>query len=205
MVVFRTGRSQGIGLAVVSAMMLCAMAADSEEDGAGRQQITRWETPGNLAATNPLGCVAAETVSATDTAADIASGARTCLDEGDYERMADLLLVANVYAYYDTLRVADPSAHAALGALFVDRFAGISKSQADRYMDAFRALVGDGKRLRGVCTMLSALGPPQYRPTYMIAHGLESFPDMREGSPLREIDTAAGWRKALRYANCPDT
>ena len=63
MVVFRTGRSHGIGLAVVSAMMLCAMAADSEEDGAGRQQITRWETPGNLAATNPLGCVAAETVS----------------------------------------------------------------------------------------------------------------------------------------------
>ncbi len=204
MVAFRTGRSHGIGWAVVSAMMVCAMAADSEEDGAGRQQITHWETAGNLAATDPLDCVAAEAVSATDTAADIASGARTCLDEGDYARMADLLLVANVYAYYDTLRVADQSAHAALGALFADRFGGISKSQADRYMDAFRALVADGKRLGGLCSMLSALGPPEYRPTYMIAHGLGSFPGMVEGSPLREIDTAAGWRKALGYAKCPD-
>ena len=72
-------------------------------------------------------------------------------------------------------------------------------------MDAFRALVGDDKRFRGLCTMLSALGPPRYRPTYMIAHGLGSFPATQEESPLREIDTAAGWRKALGYAKCPDT
>ena len=43
-------RTHVVGLAVVS-----EMAAGSEEDGTGRQQITNWETPGNLAATNPLG------------------------------------------------------------------------------------------------------------------------------------------------------
>ena len=203
MAISRADRTHGIGLALVSGIVLGAMAATGEEDVTGRQQITHWETPGNLAATNPLGCVVAATVSATDTAADIASGARTCLDEGHYDRMADLLLVANVYAYYDTLRVTDRSAHGALGALFVDRFAGISESQADRYMDAFDALVRDDKRLRGLCTMLSALGAPQYRPTYMIAHGLGSFPGMRKESPLHEIDTAASWRKALGFANCP--
>ena len=88
MVVSRTGRTHRVGLAVVSAMVLCAMVADSAQDP-GRVRIINWESPGNLAATNPLGCVTAETVSATDTAADIASGARACLDEGDYDRMAD--------------------------------------------------------------------------------------------------------------------
>ena len=203
MVVSGTGRAHGVGLAVVFAMVLCAMAADSE-DGAGSPQIIHWETPGNLAATNPLGCVAPETVSATNTAADIASGARACLAERDYDRMADLLLVANAYAYYDTLRVTDPTAHAALGALFADRFAYISRSQRRRVFRAVDKLHRDEKRVGGLCATLSAAGPPRYRPTYMIAHGLMSFPGMPKKSPLREIDTAAGWRKALvEFVKCP--
>ena len=203
MVVSRTGCTRRVGLAVVSAMVFCAMVADSAQDRSGRPRIINWESPGNLAATNPLGCVAPETVSATDTAADIASGARACLAERDYDRMADLLLVSNAYAYYDTLRVTDPTAHAALGALFEDRFAYISRSQRRRVLRAVDKLHRDEKRVGGLCATLAAVGPPRYRPTYMIAHGLMSFPGMPKESPLREIDTVAGWRKALvEFVNC---
>ncbi len=203
MVVSRTGRTHRVGLAVVSAMVLCAMVADSAQDRPGRPRIINWESPGNLAATNPLGCVASETVSATDTAADIASGVRACIKEGDYDRMADLVLVANAYAYYDTLRVTDPTAHAAVTALFADRFLGLSRSQRRRVLRAVEKLRGDEKRIGGLCATLAAVGPPRYRPTYMIAHGLMSFPGMPKESPLREIDTVAGWRKVLvEFVNC---
>ena len=180
------------------------MIADSAQDSPGRPRIINWENPESLAATNPLRCVAAETVSASDTAADIASGARACLAERDYDRMADLLLVSNAFAYYDTLRVTDPTAHGALGALFEDRFAYISRSQRRRVLRAVDELRRDEKRVGGLCATLAAVGPPRYRPTYMIAHGLMSFPGVRQGPPLREIDAVAGWRKALvEFIECP--
>ena len=206
MFVSRAGRNHGVGWVAVSAMVLCAMVADSAQDRPVRPQtIINWESPGNLAATNPLGCVDAETVIASDTAADIASGARACLDERDYDRMADLIVFASAYAFYDTLRVTDPSAHAAQGALFLDRFEDISRSQRRRLLRAVDRREGDEKRLGELCAMLVAVGPPRYRPTYMIAHGLLSFPGMpKEVTAVREIDRAEGWRKTLvEFVKCP--
>ncbi len=202
MFVARVGLTRKVGLAVVSAMVLCAMAAHSE-DSPGRPRIINWESPGNLAATNPLGCVAAETVSASDTAADIASGARACLDEREHDRMAELLLLANAYATYDTLRVTDPTAHAAVIALVADRFLGVSRRERRRVLRAVEKLRGDDERIGALCASMAAAGPPHYRPTYMIAHGLMSFPGAPKQSPLREIDTVAGWRKVLvEFVKC---
>ena len=176
------------------------IAEESSERGGG----VHIESPGSLAATNPLGCVAAQTVSNTDTAADIASGARACLDTGDYEGMADLMLVANSFAYYDTLRVTDPSARAALTALFVDRFEDISTAQRDRVGTAINALVQNDSRVGALCAKLAALGPPEYRPTYMIAHGLATVVGEQREPPIREIDRASGWEEALTFARCPE-
>ena len=162
------------------------------------------ETPGNLAATNPLNCVGAETVSNTDTAADIASGARACVDTGDYDGMANLVLVANAFAYYDTLRVTDPSAHSALNALIAVRFEDISMAQRGRVGTAVEALVHDAPRVRALCAKLAALGPPDYRPTYMIAHGLGTVVGEQEGPPVRKIDRASGWQESLTYVKCPE-
>ena len=202
MFVSRVGLTHRVGLAVVSAMVLSAVAAYGQ-DRTGPPQIINWESPGNLAATNPLGCVAAETVSATDTAADIASGARACLDEREYERMADLLLLANAYATYDTLRVTDRTAHAAVIALVADRFVDVSRRERRRVLRAAEKLRGDEKRIGALCATMAAAGPPHYRPTYMIAHGLMSFPGAPKQSPLREIDTVAGWRKVLvEFVKC---
>ena len=192
--------------AVAVAASLFTFETSAESGNTGRPPtIINWESPGNLAATNPLGCVAPETISASDTAADIASGARSCLDERDYDRMADLILFASAYAFYDTLRVFDPSAHAALGALFVDRFESISRSQRRRFLRAVDQTKGNEKRVGELCAMLSAVGPPRYHPTYMIAHGLMSFPGVSKAAPqLREIDRAEGWRKTLvEFVMCP--
>ncbi|MXY57740.1 MAG: hypothetical protein F4029_11150 [Gammaproteobacteria bacterium] len=163
------------------------------------------EVPGNLAATNALDCVAAETVSNSFTAADITSGARACLDMGNYDRMADLLLVANAFAYYDTLRVTDTSAHAALSALFAEQFADISSAQRDRAGTAIDALAGDDARVGALCANLADLEPPEYLPTYMLAHGLAHLIGDEKEPPLREIDRAAGWREALTFTKCPES
>ena len=166
---------------------------------------THIEVPGNLAATNPLDCVAVEAVSNSHTAADIASGARSCFDEGDDDAMADLMLVASAFAYYDTLRVTDESAHAALTALFADRFADIPSTQRDRVATAIDALADDRDRVGALCAKLADLGPPEYWPTYMLAHGLGTLVGEEKEPAVRNIDRAAGWKQALSFTNCPES
>ena len=166
-------------------------------------QITFLETPGNLTAFNPLGCVAATSVQNGSTAADIATGARACADAGNYDEAAELVMVASAYAFFDTLRVTDKSAHIALTALFVDRFGGLAEAQEKEIFTAIEVLTDNGDRHHKLCTVLRRVGPPNYRPTYMIAHGLQPFLNDSDEPAVRKIDTSEGWEKALSYVNCP--
>ena len=101
------------------------------------------------------------------------------------------------------MRVTDESAHAALTALFADRFADISARQHDRVGTAIDGLAGDASRVVALCAKLRDLGPPEYWPTYMLAHGLGTLIGEQEEPQVREIDRSAGWKKALTFTKCP--
>ena len=142
---------------------------------ANTPNITRHESPGNLAATDPLPCVAATSVKNTSSAADISAGAKECAAKQEYDRAAELIMVATAYAFYDTLRVADPSAHGALGALFAKDFGPMPEFQMSNVVASMDALDNDEKRKRELCSHLRSSSPPAYMPGYMIAHGMGAF------------------------------
>ena len=104
---------------------------------------------------------------------------------------------------YDTLRVTDPSLRPALTALFADRFEGLSTAPRERAVAAVDVQRNDDRRVRALCAKLVALGPPEYQPTYMVAHGPGAVLGESEEPPVREIDQASGWKKALTFVNCP--
>ena len=185
---------------VAALALLGAEAPETASDSPAR--VVHFEHSQNLAATNPLGCVDANEVAPQSTAADIASGAKACLEAEDYDRLLPLVMMASAYARYDTLRVTDETAHAALSALFADRFAEASDAQVERLMEAGDAFNADADRHGKVCAVLTSLGPPDYRPDYMIAHGMQAFLDDSDEPPVREIDREAAWRTALEFVNC---
>ena len=188
-------------LAVISAILIasCTAGGLSRSTTGG---IVTFESPGNLKATDPLDCVSYETISNTHTAADIAAGMKKCLMEGEFDRAAELMRAADAFAYFDTLRVTDLSAHAALSALFVAQAEGTSLSDRQALLSAVESLTAETDRSGHLCEVLSALDPPDYYPTYMIAHGLAAFIPENDEPPLQEIDRANGWREALGYIDC---
>ena len=198
----RLGRRCLIGAMSVSLALAGSAGEDTETSADSPAKVVHFERSQNLAATNPLGCVDANTVTTQSTAADIASGVKACLEQGDYERLGPLLMVASAYARYDTLRVTDTTAHAALTTLFADRFADASETQVQQVLQAVDEFQNDPDRHQEVCKLLGALGPPEYRPDYMIAHGIEAFLEDSTKRPVREIDSDAGWRTALEFVNC---
>ena len=147
-------------------------------------------------------CLAAAEVKGNHTAAGLAFAARACSDADDYDGMAELLMVGNALAYYDALRVTDPSAHGALNVVMANQFGGVSEQEGAAFVAALEQLAADEDRVRAVCLTLAALGPPAYRPTYMLVHGLGEIAGVQEEPPLREIDAAAGWEEALAYVRC---
>ena len=113
--------------------------------------------------------MAAASVQNSSTAADIATGARACADAGDYDEAAELAMFASAYAFLDTLRVTDESAHIALTVLFVDRIAGLAEAQEKEIFTAIEVLTDNGDRHHKLCTVLRrvgvGVGPPNYLPT----------------------------------------
>ena len=126
--------------------------ATTEEES----NITNYETAGNLEATNPLGCEPATDVQPTSSAADVAAGAVACTEEDRFDEAAELVLVSSAYAFYDTQRVADPSAHGALQALFVESFSSLTEEDASQMNDSMNVLTPDNPRHQALCESLIA-------------------------------------------------
>lgn len=174
-------------------------------------QITNYEVKGNLAATNPLSCVPVSAVQPSHSAADISAGGIACAEAGDYEQAATLITVAHAYAFFDTQRVADESAHIALTTLFIRDSSTLPETQRTHIFESIKNLQSDIPRKREVCSALEESGPPSYMPRYMIAHGMAAvraelgISDEADEStePLvADFDPAAGWAEALKYIGC---
>ena len=120
---------------------------------------------------------------------------------------ADLFMLMLARAHFDTARVTDPSAHAALGALSHVTFdrtfqrAGPRAEELQAQLSARGEQEADGPL--PICAALWETGLPQHDPAYMVNHGMGAF---QEGGPppLREdFDAEAAWQATLtEYLNC---
>jgi hypothetical protein len=182
---------------MVGAMLLLLGAAT-----ASAGPVTNYTTPGNLKATHALGCIGLKDVRNAYTPPDLMNAYTACIAAKRYDDATMVWTVAGTYAFFDALRVPDASAHDAFQVLMLEHRPDADDSA--RLRDAlakYRASNGRGAS-PALCADIARLGAPNYRPDYMIAHGMSAFVGGAGDTPAG-FDARKGWRDTLdEYLHC---
>src|SRR5690606_5766422 len=127
-------------------------------------------------------------VTTNSTAADVAAGAKACASSREYDAAAELFMVASAFAYFDTQRVVDETAHEAVGVLPIKAFGELAEERLERVIEAIEVLDQNLVRKETICAHLRNSKPPTYIPTYMIAHGMNAFMDSQAEPLVEDFD-----------------
>jgi hypothetical protein len=171
----------------------------------GWAQVTNYETEGNLEVTHDIGCADSGDLKNVYSAVDLYKGLAQCLKDGDYEHGILLFAMAGVYGRYDTLRVADESAHQATTVLRMTYLDSIDESKKLMFLDKLKETLGTPEGLERICTELRKIGAPAYFPRYMIQHGMGAvLGDASKDGLVDGFDSESSWEKSLdTYLHCP--
>lgn len=169
-----------------------------------RPNVINHEATGNLAAKFDLACVGAENLENRYTPADLYPAMTKCLSQSDYKKAVFISALAGVYARFDTLRVADKTAHDANAVLRMQATANVSDEQKKTFRKTMQDITGNPADFAQMCRDIAHIGPPSYFPDYMIQHGMAAF-DQNGGSVLvPDFNIADGWQTSLdSYLHCP--
>lgn len=146
-------------------------------------------------------CLGLKQVKPSYTPADLFSASRKCVDNADYHKAAQLYLTARIYAYYDTRRVADISAHQAATALVTTVYGGLPQDELARFSKATDHIAkGDPSELQAFCSAIRVIGKPDYHPGYMIQHGMGAFmgKERENGGLVKDFNPDAAWSSVLQ-------
>lgn len=173
-----------------------------QENGA---RIVNLESEGNLRSEHDVGCIAIASAKNTHTPADLYPGVAACVVTKQFRAGAYLEALAGVYGTYDTLRVADKSAHQAV--LVLQMQARQRTPEADRvlFSQELRRASQDTGEVAEMCRQIRQLGPPSYHPDYMIQHGMGAFTGGNgDNGIVPGFDEKTGWEKSLTtFLHCP--
>jgi hypothetical protein len=184
---------------IVAALTLLAASA------AGAAEVRNHEASGNLESTHDLGCVGSTRLSPTHTPPDLYRALEQCVQRDAYEEATFLFALAGVYGRFDTLRVADRSAHQAVTVLVMQTFGAVGESKTAAFRKRLQESLGSPAGLASTCAEIRRIGPPGYHPRYMIQHGMGAF--VKSGSSdglVPGFDAASAWKSSLDgYLHCP--
>ncbi len=169
---------------------------------ANNTQVTNYESKGNLAANNPIVCVSYTSVGSESTPADIVTGAKDCAKAYKYNEAAELLMVASAYAYFDTQRVTDKTAHDALNALFSKEFGFLTEVERIELLSSIDALDNKQPRKSEICAYLISAPLPSYFPDYMIAQGMGTFTDSSNEPLIKDFNAIEAWSNSMAFIKC---
>lgn len=166
--------------------------------------ITNIETKGNLESTNNVGCVGQDKLSRKFTSADLYRAVATCAQQGMNKEGAFLGALAGAYGYFDTLRVADKSAHGAPVMLRMTVLDSLDEQKRIAFQASIKATYFDPVAHAEICNGIIRIGSPDYFPRYMIQHGIKVLTDANAGNGLVEgFDANAAWSQTLgSYLHC---
>jgi hypothetical protein len=188
-------------------------SSSTEQDHAAREDRPRDATSlasGSSQGTRPVPaapdavCVAASQLTRAMTPSDLYGILRACINSADYESANAAFGLAGVYGRFDMLRVADATAHQAVGILKEWALTTSDPEKSATFKKQALVLYDDEARRTALCQKLMAVGPPAYYPGYMTAHGLSAINGTEATSDglVAGFDAADAWKKALGYVNC---
>src|SRR5262245_19397681 len=168
-------------------------------------QVENYETPGNIESKFDLGCVGANELSSKYTPADLYKAVAKCLEQDKLQEGIFLFALAGVYGRFDTLRVADETAHSAPTVLLMQALGAFDESKQNAFSNGLKNMLGNPEGLRAVCKEIVRIGPPNYHPRYMVQHGMKAFIGTGSGDGLvADFSAEAAWKTSLdTYLHCP--
>lgn len=163
---------------------------------ADAQRSVNFVTEGNLASSRSEPLKSIDEATSSDTPVDLIDLAAAKVKEGDYEHAAMAFSVGMAYGSYDTLRVADRSAHQGITVLFLEKMGDLSTEQKTKFKNAMAELEKNNKP---VMNILARVGKPSYHPSYMIQHGIKAFEPGQQpnGGLVEGFDGDQAWAKVL--------
>ena len=188
-----------------NAMAIMALTVMVAFTKASDAQITNYETPGNLAADHPLACSTVDKLKNTDTPPDLYAGFVDCGKHGRYEDAAYFFALAGVYAYFDAQRVADETAHQAHSVLRSNAMEQFDDATKQAIFAQLKITLGDPAKLPASCAAIERIGAPNYKPDYMIQHGMNAVLGKKQenGGLVPDFDAKSAWQKSLdNYLHC---
>jgi hypothetical protein len=199
----RKGRCHVKVLLLATAAAVIAVSGCGGNPQKSGAQITNIEAKGNLQSLKTVGCVGVSELTNQHTPADIYPGVRKCIDAGEFERAGQLFFVAGVFGRFDTLRVADQTAHQAISVLRTNNLGNIDEERQKAFQESLKDRYGPGSpELAGLCGELRRMGPPAYHPTYMLQHGMRAFTGAG-GGLTQDFDPNKAWASVLdSYMHC---
>ena len=173
----------------VAALVLSACSSASQNN------VTNYESAGNLESPKPAKCGSVVELSNKQNPVDIFSGLNDCLTNKNYLNAAELYLAGMTYGYFDTKRVSDKTAHQAISLLRMNLFGSQPQEVMDKLQAAVINVTSDNSTF---CDSLSVLGAPSYKPSYMIQHGMRAFTGQTTKDGLVEnFDSVEAWSGAV--------
>ncbi|MBF0399735.1 MAG: hypothetical protein HQL90_03090 [Magnetococcales bacterium] len=137
--------------------------------------VNRHEVAGQLAATQPVGCIALSLATNKLTPPDLYHGVRECIARDNYDAAVGLFALAGIYSSFDTERVTDQTAHQGATVLILNTFAEIPLDKKQTFQAAVRQLQESPAVRNRLCAAIKKIGMPDYYPNYMILHGTKAF------------------------------
>lgn len=160
-----------------------------------KSNVSNYEATGNLESPQPAGFVPVGMLSNKQNPVDIFTGLSACLKEQAFSEAAGLYLTGMAYGFFDTKRVSDKTAHQAISVLRMNLFGALPQAVLDQLQSALTSITSDNT---GICENLTQLGPPAYKPIYMIQHGMGAFTGQStKDGVVENFDSETAWKDAL--------
>ena len=178
-------------------------------------QVTNISHPDNLRATHDLPCIGFEQIRPQYTPADLAHVVVKCAKKKVYNLAMEAFFVYSMYGSFDGQKMKDRSASAAIPFLNQVIFTNLTKRQQNGFSKAAKQFQNKkGSSFLAACNAVKRLGPPQYVPIYMAAHGLKAFVFKGDNvgfksrkqlaRSLKKINSRKTWEMILFEVNkCP--
>jgi hypothetical protein len=136
---------------------------------------------------------------------DLWKSIASCISSESYDQGVFMYAMAGAFGRFDTLRVADESAHQATKALPMLAFGSLPKDKVAAFKARVQQTLGNESTRKTYCVEVERLGPPDYYPSYMIQHGLGALSGANSNKPfVVPFEPKVAWPRAVKeYLRCP--
>jgi hypothetical protein len=179
-------------IAPTGSVMIGGAPQPSQDINGRPSSISGLEAAGQLRSTHELGCISITNAKPEYTGADFYRATKECLAKNQFDLAARLLGLAGLYGRFDAARIADKTAAGGVTILTMSVGEGLADAQKKGFMSAVLSLHDDPAKHKEYCAQIAALGPPDYYPDYLIAHGVGQVTGLDPN-----FDRAEGWQTLL--------